>query len=98
MASGRDNGVRLAGAALQNSFGSVQDVTFGPLGGTGPLRSKDTLILLIQGTGSQTQAVGLTVSWVTGQVWTDTDVNLRTLETEALPANDEPPTPSPYQP
>ena len=94
--AGKDNGVRLAGVALENSLSSVTDVTFGPLGGTGPLKSDDTVILLIQGTGSQTQAVKLTVSWITGQVWIDRDVDLKTLNRKALTTDYQPLAPSPY--
>ena len=65
------NGVTFAGAGLQGTTTMVTDVTFGPLGGTGPTRTQDTVIWLTTGTGSSTQYVRLTVSWVTGQVWVD---------------------------
>ena len=64
-----DTGVQLAGAALVESDANVTDVTFGPLGGTGPTRSEDTLIVLTQGSESNMRSITLTVSWVTGQVW-----------------------------
>lgn len=66
-----NNGVKLAGAALKTSTTNVTDITFGPLGGTGPARSEDTVIWLTEGTGSNTKYVRLTVSWITGQVWLD---------------------------
>jgi type II secretory pathway pseudopilin PulG len=65
------NGVQMAGAALKASRTGVTDVTFGPLGSTGPQRSEDTVIWLTAGTGTQTKFSRLTVSWVTGQVWVD---------------------------
>jgi len=67
----RTNGVRLAGVALASGGQSVTSVTFGPQGGTGPQRSVDTVIWLIQGTGSETRYLRLTISWVSGQVWVD---------------------------
>lgn len=63
------NGIQLAAAVLKDAMTSVSDVTFGPLGGTGPARNEDTLVVLSQGTGADLQTVKLTVSWVTGQVW-----------------------------
>lgn len=66
-----NNGVRLAGAALATSQANVPGVTFGPLGGTGPTRTENTVIWLTAGTGSTTRYVRITVSWVTGQAWVD---------------------------
>ena len=67
--TGSDNGIRLAGLALEDSGSNVTDVTFSPLGGTGPLRNENTVILLAGRSGTNVQTVRLTVSWVTGQVW-----------------------------
>jgi hypothetical protein len=69
--TGRRIPVRLGGAMLSESRVAVNDVTFGPLGGTGPGRSEDTIVRLTGPSGDGTQAVRLTVSWVTGQVWID---------------------------
>lgn len=72
------NGATLAGAGLQGTTTMVTDVTFGPLGGTGPTRTQDTVIWLTNGTGSSTQYVRLTVSWITGQVWVDRPIMFTT--------------------
>ncbi len=63
--------VVLIGAGLQQSRTPVTDITFVSQGGTGPVRSEDTVIWL--GDRDQTGAhyVRLTVSWITGQVWID---------------------------
>jgi prepilin-type N-terminal cleavage/methylation domain-containing protein len=61
--------IRIASAALKDSATPVTDVTFGALGGTGPTRVEDTVILVVIGTGSDMRSVELTVSWITGQVW-----------------------------
>ena len=66
-----DNGVRLSGAALKTSRTRVTDVTFGPLGGTGPARNEETVIWLTDSNGISTRYIRLTISWVTGQVWID---------------------------
>lgn len=68
---GADNGVRLLGAVLKGTRTRVSEVAFGPLGGTGPLRTEDTLIVLTEGQGAERKALRLTVSWMTGQVWVD---------------------------
>ena len=65
------SGVRYAGAMLENSKQSVNDITFGPRGGTGPARSEDTVLWLNSGSGSTTKSIRLTISWITGQVWID---------------------------
>lgn len=65
------NGVKLAGAALKTSQQNVTNIVFGPLGGTGPSRSEDTVVWLTTGAGSSTKYVRLTISWITGQVWVD---------------------------
>lgn len=71
MSTGRNSGVRLIGAMLRDAGSAVTDVRFSATGGTGPLRSDDTLIWLATGSGSNTRYVRLAVSWVTGQVWID---------------------------
>lgn len=68
ISSGND-GVQFAGAALDQSGAAVTDIAYGPMGGTGPTRSDDTLIVLTRGSGKDMQTLTLTVSWVTGQVW-----------------------------
>ena len=67
----RQTGTRLIGATLRDAGSAVTEVTFGPTGGTGPLRSEDTLIWISTGTGSDTRYVRLAVLWVTGQIWID---------------------------
>ena len=64
-----DQPVRLCAIQLADSRQAASDVTFGPLGSTGPTRSEDTVIWLTQGAGSEQRFRRLTVSWVTGQVW-----------------------------
>lgn len=71
MSTAGSNGVIFAGAALKTSRTNVPDVTFGPLGSTGPTRSDDTVVWFTWGQGTQTMFSRLTVSWVTGQVWVD---------------------------
>lgn len=63
--------IRLGGAALKTSQTDVSDITFGPLGGTGPTRSEDTVIWLTTGNGNDTRGVRMVVSWISGQVWVD---------------------------
>ena len=65
------NGVRLAGIAGKTTQSHYTTVTFGPLGGTGPARSEDTVIWITEGAGSETKYLRITLSWVTGQVWLD---------------------------
>lgn len=48
----------------------VTTVTFNSRGNTGPARSEDTIIWLAQGTGSDIRYQKITISWITGQVWT----------------------------
>ena len=67
----KSNGVRLLRAELKTSDQSVTNITFGPLGGTGPSRTEDTEIWLQRGKSGQTDSLRLTVSAVTGQVWID---------------------------
>lgn len=68
--AGGDTGIRWGGAALVTSGSSVSDVTFGALGGTGPARSEDTVLRLVEssGPGKKPRAVDVTVSWITGDV------------------------------
>lgn len=66
-----DNRVRLSGAALKSSRARVTNVTFGPLGGTGPARNEETVVLLTDSNGVSPRYVRLTISWITGQVWID---------------------------
>lgn len=67
----RGTTARLLGAALKDSGQPVTDITFMPVGGTGPSRSQDTVVWISEGAGAQTRYLRLTVSWVTGQVWID---------------------------
>jgi type II secretory pathway pseudopilin PulG len=59
----------LAFAELSQSHAPVTEVRFCPTGGTGPDRTDDTIVWLTAGSGSQTRAIPVTVSWVTGNVW-----------------------------
>ncbi len=68
-AGGRNRShVVLGGAALKTSKGSVVDLTFTPSGGTGPARTQDTVIWLVENTGSNRRSILITVSWITGAV------------------------------
>lgn len=69
--SSHGNGVSLVAVMLDDSRQPETNVTFGPLGGTGPARSEDTVIWLAKGRPQDVRFVRLTVSWVTGQVWID---------------------------
>lgn len=64
-------GVRLIGAELKTSRQSVNNISFGPQGGTGPSRTEDTAIWFCRGTGANRQYLRLSVAAVTGQVWID---------------------------
>ena len=70
-AGSNHSGVKLAAVYTGSSTQPVTDIRFQALGGTGPVRSQDTVIWLSQGAGSQTRFVRLTVSWITGQTWVD---------------------------
>jgi type II secretory pathway pseudopilin PulG len=63
---------KIAFAELSQSHATAAEVRFGPTGSTGPARTDDTVIWLTAGSGSQTRAICLTVSWVTGQTWIGT--------------------------
>lgn len=65
----QSSSVRLVGVATADTNTAKTDVTFGPIGGTGPARSEDTVIWLSYGSGAEARSVRLTVSWITGQVW-----------------------------
>ena len=65
------HGVRLLGAKLKTSGQSVTNISFGSLGGTGPSRTDDTEIWLVDGPDWNPIFVRLTVSALTGQVWMD---------------------------
>ena len=67
----QSSNVIFANMALSNSNQSVTDVTFGPLGGTGPSRGEDTVIWLKTQHGRTVQSIKITISWVTGQAWLD---------------------------
>jgi general secretion pathway protein H len=60
--------VQLGGAALKNTKARVGNLTFQPAGGTGPARTEDTVIWLIENSGADRRCVLLTVSWITGNV------------------------------
>ena len=68
ISSGND-GVDIAGVALSESGSAVTDIEYGPMGGSGPARSEDTLIVLTRGSGKNMQTLTVTISWVTGQAW-----------------------------
>ena len=70
-AGSNHSGVKLAAVYTGTLSQSITDIRFQALGGTGPIRSQDTVIWLSQGAGSQTRFVRLTVSWITGQTWVD---------------------------
>jgi prepilin-type N-terminal cleavage/methylation domain-containing protein len=56
---------------LKTSGTDVKDVAFGPMGGTGPDRSEDTVIVLSTTRNGITFQIPITVSWITGQAWAD---------------------------
>lgn len=56
---------------LATSGDSVSDLAFGPMGGTGPDRSEDTVIMLSTTKNKTTFYIPITVSWITGQAWAD---------------------------
>lgn len=69
--SADSNGVRLLGAKLKTGGQSVNNISLGSLGGTGPARTDDTEIWLMNGPTWNPQYLRLTVTAVTGQVWMD---------------------------
>lgn len=68
--AGRKNQSRvvIGGAALKTSKALVVDLTFTPSGGTGPIRTQDTVIWLAENTGANRRSILITVSWITGAV------------------------------
>lgn len=56
---------------LKTSDTDVRDIAFGPMGGTGPDRSEDTVIVLSTTRNGTTFYIPITVSWITGQAWAD---------------------------
>lgn len=56
---------------LKTSGNKVQNLAFGPLGGTGPNRSEDTVLVLSTTRNGATFFIPVTVSWITGQAWAD---------------------------
>ncbi len=56
---------------LKTSDSTVSDLTFGPMGGTGPVRNEDTVLMLTTQKNGNTFYILITVSWVTGQAWVD---------------------------
>ncbi|MCA9004765.1 MAG: GspH/FimT family pseudopilin [Planctomycetaceae bacterium] len=56
---------------LKTSTAAVSDLAFGPLGGTGPARNEDTVLMLTTQKNGNTFYILITVSWVTGQAWVD---------------------------
>lgn len=65
------NGVRLLTAKLKAGGQSMTNISFGPLGGTGPGRTDDTEIWLIDGPSQNPRYLRITVTAITGQVWMD---------------------------
>lgn len=59
--------VVLGGIVLKTSLTSAVDVTFGPVGGTGPTRTQDTVVWLSEGSGQDRKCILITVNWLTGQ-------------------------------
>lgn len=49
---------------------NVTNVVFNSLGNTGPARSEDTCLWISHRSGPDTRYQKLTISWLTGQVWT----------------------------
>ena len=69
-AAGHHNhGIRLGIMLLKNGNITVDRVTFGSTGGTGPARAEDSMLYLIQPTGIQYRICPIRISWVTGQIW-----------------------------
>ncbi len=54
---------------LKTSEREVSDLEFGPMGGTGPDRNEDTILILSAERNGSTFYIPITVSWVTGQAW-----------------------------
>ncbi len=56
---------------LKTSRSNVLDLEFGPMGGTGPARNEDTMIVLTSTKNGTTFYIPITVSWITGQAWVE---------------------------
>lgn len=56
---------------LNTSETSVNDLTFGPMGGTGPSRNEDTILILSTEKNGTIFYIPITVSWITGQAWVE---------------------------
>lgn len=56
---------------LKTSRSNVTDLEFGPMGGTGPDRNEDTMIVLTSTKNGTTFYIPITVSWITGQAWVE---------------------------
>ncbi|WP_298869314.1 Tfp pilus assembly protein FimT/FimU [uncultured Gimesia sp.] len=56
---------------LNTSKTNVSDLAFGPMGGTGPSRNEDTVLILSTARNGTTFYIPITVSWITGQAWVD---------------------------
>lgn len=56
---------------LDTSQSNVTELEFGPMGGTGPARNEDTIIILAARRNNTTFLMPVTVSWVTGQTWVE---------------------------
>ncbi len=56
---------------LKTSDTEVRDLAFGAMGGTGPGRSEDTMIVISTTRNGTTFSIPITVSWITGQAWAD---------------------------
>ncbi|MCA9013802.1 MAG: prepilin-type N-terminal cleavage/methylation domain-containing protein [Planctomycetaceae bacterium] len=54
---------------LKTSRSAVTDLEFGPMGGTGPTRNEDTVLILSTQRNGTTFMIPITVSWITGQAW-----------------------------
>jgi len=61
--------VYLKEVTLNTSRSNVTDLAFGPMGGTGPARNEDTILILSTARNGTTFYIPITVSWITGQAW-----------------------------
>jgi len=56
---------------LKTSQTDVSELEFGPMGGTGPTRNEDTILILATVKNGTTFYIPITVSWITGQAWAE---------------------------
>tara|TARA_R110002111_G_scaffold255157_1_gene321268 strand:+ start:58612 stop:59262 length:651 start_codon:yes stop_codon:yes gene_type:complete len=56
---------------LKTSQTKVRELEFGPMGGTGPARNEDTIIMLSTTKNGTAFYIPITVSWITGQAWVE---------------------------